>query len=222
MSLWRQPIRVAMGGNFVVHPDARSSPAGLSLLEAYMEGAQDLSLTDSANDASRILMERLGFRTLMPFSTGWARALRPSRYAVHALCSLANPVISTSLSFVTKPLCGFADALANGLSLNPFRPTESPLHAVELDAEALLTFFSDFSNGHAIVPQYDVHSLSCLLSFMQRMHPDTELRKLGLRDASDTIVGWYLYYVRPGAVGQVIQIGCERQFLREVLDHLFH
>ena len=78
MSARGETIRVAFGGNFVVHPEARSGPAGLRLLERYAEGGQDLSLSDSANDASRMLLERLGFRTILPLSVSWMRPLRPA------------------------------------------------------------------------------------------------------------------------------------------------
>jgi hypothetical protein len=59
MSLCGQPIRVAFGGNFVVSPEARKSLAGMRLLGTYMAGEQDLSATDSANDISRTLLEKL-------------------------------------------------------------------------------------------------------------------------------------------------------------------
>lgn len=68
MSKRGQPIRVASGGNFVVQPEARSTLAGLHLLKAYVAGDQDLSLTDSANNISRDLLERLGFRTILPLA----------------------------------------------------------------------------------------------------------------------------------------------------------
>ena len=129
MSLRGRSIRAAFGGNFVVHPEARSSPAGLHLLKAYMAGDQDLSLTDSANDLSRILMGPLGFRTIVPFSVSWARPLRPSLYAVHAMSCAIAPALSASLKFVAKPFCGVADGVAARLSSSPFRQTESPLHA---------------------------------------------------------------------------------------------
>ena len=68
MSVCGEPIRVAFGGNFVVDPQARSNLAGMRLLGTYMAGDQDLSQTDSANDVSRALLERFGFRTILPLT----------------------------------------------------------------------------------------------------------------------------------------------------------
>jgi hypothetical protein len=222
MSLCGQPIRVAYGGNFIVDPLARSNLAGLRLLGAYMAGNQDLSATDSANDVSRNLLERLGFRTILPLSIHWARPLRPAHYAVYSMSHVAGPVLSTSLKFAAKPFCGIVDSLVARLSFNPFRQTEPNLHAAELDVETLLHCLGEFRSGYSLWPEYDDHSLKWLLTFMDRMHARGDLRKLVLRDDSQKIVGWYIYYLRPDAVGEVVQIGGERQFTKDILDHLFH
>src|SRR5580658_7920974 len=76
MAMGGEPIRVAFGGNFVVHPDGRSYLAGPRLLGAYMHGDYDIWQTDSANDLSRKLLESLGFRTLPALNIHWGRPLR--------------------------------------------------------------------------------------------------------------------------------------------------
>jgi len=57
---------------------------------------------------------------------------------------------------------------------------------------------------------------------MERMHSHAEFRKVVVRDDHLKILGWYIYYVKPGAVSQVVQIGGERKFTGDVLDHLFY
>ena len=222
MSLRGESIRVALGGNFVVHPEARSTPAGVRLLAAYMAGDQDLSLTDSANDASRYLLERLGFSTIVPFSMSWARPLRPAHYAVHGVSRLTGPALSAILKFATKPFCSVIDGIGAALSFGPFRQTMSFLHAEELDLETLLGCLAEFRGEYSLWPEYDLDSLKCLLAFMERMHPHSHFRKVVLRDDGQKIVGWYVYYLKPGDVGQVVQISGERKFTKEVLDHLFY
>jgi len=220
MSVRGKLIRVAFGGNFVVHPEARTTLAGLHLLKTYMAGDQDLSLTDSANDLSRALLERLGFRTIVPFSVSWARPLRPSHYVVHAASSVMGPALSASLKFVAKPFCSLVDSVAG--RFRPFRQTASPLHGVELDAETLLQCMKEFRGHFSLSPEYDIHSLNSLLAFMEKMHPRMDLRKVVVSDDRQKVVGWYIYYVKSGAVAQVVQIGGERKFTKDVLDHLFH
>jgi hypothetical protein len=217
-----EPIRVAFGGNFVVDPEARSNLAGMRLLGTYMAGNQDLSQTDSANNVSRSLLERLGFRTILPFSVHWARPLRPGHYAIYALSRLTGPALSAGLRFAAKPFCSVADSMAVKFASSPFRQTEPTLHGAELDVETLLHCLTEFRAGYSLWPEYDLHSLTWLLAFMDRMQTRGDLRKVVLRDDSQKIIGWYIYYVKPGAVGEVVQIGGERQFTKDILDHLFH
>ena len=223
MSLRGEPVRIAYGGNFVVHPEFRNTLAGLHLLRSYMAAGQDLSQTDSANDTSRALLERLGFTTILPFSIHWLRPLRPARCLTCAMAHWSRNALSVALEFVSRPFCNAADGLAARLSSSPFRQTESPLRATELDAKTLLACLAEFRGGYSLWPDYDVRSLSWLLSFMERMkgHGDG-LRRLVLRDASSKIVGWYIYYQTRGGFADVAQIGGARQHIKSILDHLFH
>ena len=220
MSLHGNPIRVALGGNFVVDPEARSSLAALDLLTAYMAGDQDVSLTDSANELSKSLQEQLGFRTLRPLSLHWARPLRPARYTVHGISKLTRPVISTTLKIASKPFCGAVDWMTARLPFSPFRQARPALKAADLDVETLLRCVDEFHSDCSIQPEYELDSLKWLLSFMERMHPRAELRKIVLRDSNQKIAGWYIYYLKPGDVAQVVQIGGPRQSAADVLDHL--
>jgi len=222
MSVCGEPIRVAFGGNFVVDPEARANLAGMRLLGTYMAGSQDLSQTDSANNVSRSLLERLGFRTIVPLSIHWARPLRPCHYAVYAASRLAAPRLSAALRFAANPFCSVLDNMATSFSSSPFRQTASPLRAAELDVDTLLHCLANFRSGYSLWSEYDVHSLSWLLSFMDRTQTRGQLRKVVLRDDSQKILGWYIYFVKPGAVGEVVQVGGDPQSIKDILDHLFY
>jgi hypothetical protein len=222
MSVRGQSIRVAFGGNFMVQPGARSSLAGLRLLADYMAGSQDLSQTDSATDISKQLLERLGFRTIVLLSIRWHRPLRPTRYLVRGMSKLAGPVLGGGLKLATWPLCSATDAAAARLSFNPFRQADSPLHAAELEIDVLLECLNQFRCDCSIQPECDADALRWLLAFMERMHPGANLRRIALRDDSQKLIGWYIYYRKPGDVGQVVQLGGERKFIKGILEHLFH
>jgi len=218
-----EPVRIAYGGNFVVHPDFRTTLAGLHLLRTYMAGPQDLSQTDSANDTSRALLERLGFTTIVPYSTYWVRLLRPSRSATYAITHVTDSALATSLEFICRPFCNIADGFAARSSASPFRQVESGLQASDLDIDTLMSCVAEFRQGFSFWPDYDPESLRWLLTFMQRMKGHGEdLRKVVLRDESGKIVGWYIYYRTRGGFGSVAQLGGDRKRIKEVLDHLFY
>jgi len=109
------------------------------------------------------------------------------------------------------------------LSSSPFQLAPSHLHSTDLDIETLLGCLREFGSGNSLWPEYDVPSLSWLLSFMQRMKGHgKELRKVALRDDSQKTVGWYIYYRTPGGIGEVVQLGGSRPYIKAILDHLFY
>lgn len=222
MSLRGQVIRIAFGGNFVVHPESRTSLAGMHLLGTYMAGGQDLSQTDSANDLSRALLRRLGFRTILPFSIHWLRLLQPGHYAVHAISRLVGPALSACLRLASKPFCSALDGAAARLSSSPFRQVKPRLQATELDIETLFRCLTEFRAGFSLWPEYEVQSLTWLLNFMERMRAYGDLRKVALRDDHGNVLGWYIYYRKARGVGEVVQIGGSRPFIKDILDHLFY
>lgn len=218
-----ETVRIAYGGNFVVHPDFRNTLAGLHLLRTYMAGPQDLSQTDSANDTSRALLERLGFSTILPYSVHWVRLLRPARCATFALSQFKKNGLTSSIDFVSKPLCNVADGLATKLSGSPFRQSGSELKATLLRVETLLHCLQEYRTGYSMWPQYDVTSLRWLLDFMQRMEGHgKDLRRLALHDGSGDVVGWYIYYRNPDGFAQVVQVGGARKKIEQILHHLFY
>jgi Acetyltransferase (GNAT) family len=218
-----EPVRIAYGGNFVVHPEFRNTLAGLHLLRTYMAGTQDLSQTDSANDTSRALLERLGFTTIVPHSVHWIRLLRPTRCATYALARFSEGALAASLAFVSRPLCSAVDHFAATMPASPFHQKQSRLQAAELDVPTLLHCMAEFRQGYSFGPDYDADSLGWLLAFMQKVKGHGEhLRKIVLRDDTGKTVGWYIYYRTPGKVGEVAQLGGEKKWMKQILDHLFY
>ena len=222
MSAGGEPIRVAYGGNFVVHPKARSSLAARRLLAALIGGTQDLTLTDSANDLSRKIVERIGFRNIPALNFHWARPLRPSQCAVYALSRSTGRRVSAGLRLAAKPFCVVADNMAARLSGGLFRQTKSHLRGTELDVETLLHCLVEFRKGYSLWPEYDGLSLKWLLNFMEQIPTRGELRKIVVRDHSQKIMGWYIYYMKSAGVGEVVQIGCDVKHTKVILDHLFY
>lgn len=216
-----QLIRIAYGGNFVVHPQFRTTLAGLHLLRTYMAGPQDISQTDSANDTSRALLERLGFTTILPYSVHWVRLLRPARSLTFGLSQVTGSSLAASVELISRPFCNLADGLAVRVH-GPFRQSPTALKAADLDLEELLHCMAQFRTAYSLWPEYDAPSLHWLLDFMERMKGHGKgLRKLILRDGGDgNVVGWYIYYRNPGGFAQVVQLGGERKRIHEILDHL--
>jgi hypothetical protein len=220
MSLRGEAIRVGYIGNFVIHPSARSGLAAPGLLGAFVAGNQDLLLTDSANDITRHLLQRLAFKTIPALNIRWMRPLSLAQCAVYAASRGMNRALASSIRIATKPFSRIMDHLTRKL-LNPGPVSKTPLHPEELSLGTLLRCLSELQKSYSLWPEYDAQSLQWVLQFMRRNQKRGTLRCIALRDETSSIVGWYLYHSRPGAVGEVVQVGGQSDVFKTILEHLF-
>jgi hypothetical protein len=217
MTLNGRPILAAISTQFMVDPSRRGLP-GVRLLKTFLSGPQDLSMTDGATELTRKVWEGLGGARSILYSLHWTRPLRPSRYIVSLLGGrkVFRPVISGA-----RPICGVVDALAARMRASPFRLIrQSPQE--ELSVEALLACLSEFPGKDSLRPEYDEYSLKWLVEKASQKRCWGDLRKVVVRDAEGEITGWYLYYVKRGATGEVLQIAARPAAIDRVLDHLFY
>ena len=222
MSLQGETIRLAFGSNLVVDPQGRASIIAMQLVKAFMKGTQDISITDSANEMSRPLLRSLGFATVPIYSLQWARPLRPFQYGFDTLSRFKKSRTVGAIASIAKPISRLADVLATRSRLSPFRQLESEHHDEELDTETLLQCLNTIPSRHWILPEYDLDSLNWVLEFVSQKKVFGDLRKAQVRDKDQKIVGWYIYSLARGNVGEVFQIGAESPSINIVLDHLFH
>ncbi len=219
MLLSGHPIRVGFAGNFVVHPNGRSGVAAPSLLGAYIAGDQDLLITDTANNISRHLMERLGFQTIPELNIHWARPLRASQYLIHGLARGMSPRASTALRLATKPFWGVANRVAENI-FNHSGKAKAPLYASELTVESLLDGLTGFLKDRTLQAQYRMEELRWLLRFMGRNSKRGTLRGVLLHDGGHKTVGWYLYYANRGGIGEVVRTAGPLDLFQDIFGHL--
>jgi len=212
-----RPIKVAVSNNFMVEPGNRHTLAGIQLLKIFFEGVQDISLAEGGN-LSRQLWERFGGTTALLYSNHWIRPLRPCQYVTSLLrqWKFFVPLVA-----ISRPLCRALDALAIRLPPNNFMKSAPPFPDEELDVATFLACLSDFAGEYWLYPEYDNCSLQWFLDFLAEKKNYGTLRKLVVRNQDQKIIGWYLYYVNPGGVSEVLQIGANSNSIHDVLDHLF-
>jgi len=219
MLLDGMPVCVALSSQFIVDPNSRALGAGVGLLKAFLTGPQDLSLTDEANNASRKLWEGLGGSTALLYSVQWTRLLRPSRFVVS---HFEGRGALSLLASASKPLCNLLDAALARKSPHRFRQTEPKVSGEELNADGLLACLSEFSGSRSLWPEYDEYSLKWLLETITRQTRRGALRKVAIHNSRWEVIGWYLYYLNPRGLSQVVQLVAKKNSIGEVLDHLFY
>jgi hypothetical protein len=218
MRLGDTPIRVAVPTQFMVHPESRGV-AGVQLMRRFLDGPQDLSLSDRGNEGARRLWERLGGSASLLYSVFWRRPLRPARYAMvrRARTRLAEAAIAAA-----GPLWGLMDA-AVGVLAEPAIPAYPPAGCLEpLTGAWLVEHFSAFMPPGVLQPTYEVASLQMVLQEVAAKTRLGTLRSRLVRDADGQTIGWYLYFANPRGVSQVVQLAGRPERVGDVLGHMLY
>ena len=219
-----QPIRVVISLHFMVEPESRSTLAGVELLKTLFSGSQDLVFTDGAGLLGRKMWEGVGGSISHLYSQRWMRILRPVRQVISTLNKHGASGGSKLFSYTTpvlSPLIRLADLTAARMLPRYFSRATSPYSEEELAVETVLTHLPRFARGLALRPLYNEHSLQWLFDQAAQVKLYGDFKKVQLRDEQGEVVGWYLYYLKRGGLGSVIQLAARKNSEGEVIDHLF-
>ena len=211
-----QPIRVAVGCQFMVDPDRRHALTALQLARAAFSGPQDLFIADGANGLSRRIWAGLGGTEPLLYNLHWTRPLRPARYVLSLLGERA--AFLRALTFAARPLAVLVDALSARLRPNRFHREELAEEA--LNSATMLAHLPEVMNGNALQPAYDAQSLAWLLEQTGRKRRHGKLRARTVLDGERRLVGWYLHYVKAGGLSEVVQIAARDGWFDRVLQRL--
>lgn len=216
------PIRIGCSGQLVADPGARRG-IGALLLRHYLAGPQELTITDGATDAVRRMWERLGGSTGHLRSLNWTRVFKPGRLAGGALAARAGRRDGTQRPGL--PLLSVLDLLAGWAARGaPQRshPTARPeTHAEPLEPSALVMHLPAVAGQLLLVPDYDEAFATWLFAEMAAVRSRGELVRCLVRDTQGRVLGWYVSYLQPGGVSQVLQVAAAERDVGAVLDHLF-
>jgi hypothetical protein len=217
MWLGRRPVRAVVTHTFMVEPGSRAGLSAIDLAGALLATRQDLLLAEGGHP-SRLILERLGGSTALLYSLRWTRPLRPSRYLLSYLTRRGLPA---AISWPLRPACAAADAVLPLVLGRSLRPARSWLASEDLGVDVLLRAMSESSDERALRPEYDRASLTWLLDLLASRPDRGRLLRVAVRDDRGDLAGWYLYYLNPGGISEVVQIGARRHSMGGVLDHLF-
>ncbi len=212
-----KPIVAAMSSQFVVHPDSRSQMVGIRLLQEYFNGPQDLSIADEANDTAKKLWEGFGGATALLYSLYWTRALRPAQFAqslVQKRKRLAPWIAGL------HPLVRVLDMVAERFPGNPLRPPRTDASARSVGHERLWSYLSEFDGLHALRPEYSLAVWQWILQRAQDKRHCGTLQHMAVTDDKYEPIGWYLYYLNPGGISEVLSMAAKPRWSPVVLAHL--
>ncbi|HYK96198.1 MAG TPA: hypothetical protein VE011_10085 [Candidatus Dormibacteraeota bacterium] len=200
------------GSNLVVLPGHRGG-IGSQIIAEYLTRSSELAIVDEVEGRPFRLFSRLGM-VAMPQSVRWTLPLSPLRHVI-SLVGDHVPGIAAA-----GPLAGLVDRAARRMQRSPFHYRASELVAEPLSDGGLARLLSAFGSPEQLRPVTSDGSTEWLLRRARGMRQHGELQLMALRDGDGPVVGWYVYYAKRGAAGEVLQLVADGAWTNAVLDHL--
>jgi hypothetical protein len=210
------PLRAAVSSHFMVDPAAQAGLVAVRLVKAFLEGPQDVSIADEANDDARRLWEGLGGCTSLVHSLHWTRALRPARFALSFLRQ--RPSLKP-FALMAEPAARVADAIANRLPASFFYQSPPLLRSDDVSDDTVLASLPKFAGATSLRVEHDERTFRGLLELADAQRGG-RVEKVVVRNERDA-VGWYLYRVDSAKVADVVQIAAAPRSVDGVVEHLF-
>ncbi|HVK88904.1 MAG TPA: hypothetical protein VM513_32515 [Kofleriaceae bacterium] len=218
------PVRMAFGArslwaavctHFCVAPKKRG-PTGLQLLRHHFAGPQELSITDSANEAARRVWSHAGGEAVTSCSLYFMRPLRPAEWVLSLAARRAAPErVAQRLSSFGRPV----DWLLTRVPQSHFHQPPPSTHGEPLDTSTMATTFPELARERRLVPIYEPATLAWYLERAPRLGP---LESALVRDAKGKVLGWYIYCRTRDRTAELLQFVASPPAAGQVLDHLMH
>lgn len=196
-------LRGGIAGSLMVANPRRDPLAGARLLRAFLNGPQDISLSETANPVSYRMWTRLGGSSVPALSMDFMRVLRPAGLAV------ALAVEKTGVAKALRPLARLIDRVALRLPDHPFdlQPADGqPAVGRAATEDELVPHLLRLAQAYPLHPDWDTETAHWFLDHAQQKERHGDLRRRLVFDRRGALLGCCLYYGRPGGIAWVLQM----------------
>jgi len=193
-------LRAACCSHLVVDPRHRAGAAGALLIGRCLQGPQDLTISDTANDVVARVWSTFGGRADAARSCEWMHVLRPGRLATRLARQWAS---GTRPNRGDLPVPGLPLHIAARFVPRLRVPQEPNVHSEPLTVAQAVDELPAAARGLRLRADYDEAYLRWLFGRLETMPGEVVLRMV--RRASRA-VGWYVYVLGPTGRGRVLQV----------------
>lgn len=224
MQIDARPVSAAVCGALMVDDKASDPMAAARLLKTFMNGSQDLSLSETAGDATLAMWRQLRGSVLSQHSLDWLRVIRPGGLA------LETATRRLGAARLLAPLARLADRrmrrpdprratprwaalpedfrVAGGLAVEPLTP------------DAFADLVRAHTDGFALRRDWSQAALAQVMADIVHKSAYGALRIGAVRARGGAVVGGFAYHCRPGATARVLDILARPERAGPVLDCL--
>lgn len=218
MTVNGQHFRAAISSQFIVDPACRAGFVAVGLAKAFLNGRQDLSISDEASDISRKIWEGLGGTTSLWHSMRWTRPLRPARFA---LSFLRERYGMAPFAAAAEPFARLSDAIAARLARGRlYQDLPESSRQDELCETVFLSLLPGFAGDRNLRMEYDARTYRWLIDLARQRRAGGHLCTAIVRK-THTVMGWYVFHIGSDRTADVLQIAADPSTMPYVLDHLF-
>ncbi|EJN02146.1 hypothetical protein [Phyllobacterium sp. YR531] len=200
MTLGDIPLQAAICGPLMVEDHLGDPLAGARLLRAFLAGPQDLSLSETANETSRVMWSKLRGKVLPAYSLEWVRVLRPAAFAAD--------MASQRFGFLRygKMLSGPFDMFAHRLMKTgtpelPQRITDS-----SVDQEGMASLITSCLKQYALRPDWETSTLKSILQVANSKSAYGTVHCRMVQNRAGVPLGAYIFHGNLGETVRVLQI----------------
>lgn len=217
MTFRGERLRAAIAGSLMVEDPVQNPLAGARLLRSVRSGPQDLSISETANDVSMGMWERMGDSAVAGYSLQWVRVFRPAAFAT-AMASdrmgaarLLGPVAAMTDLSVGR----FIGMSSDSAQAKPPRHKTS-----DISGSALADLIAELAQDYALRPRWDGDTLEWMLDQAATKPRYGAMRSHIVQTQRGRALGCYIYYLRPGGVAWVLQILAHPKAYAAVVESL--
>jgi hypothetical protein len=217
MLLDGRSIQAAAAGSLMVDRPEQNPTAGARLLRTFLNGPQDLSFSETANEISQRMWEKAGGERLPASSLDWLRVLRRAGFAVSLASGAFRP------AGLLRPVASGIDLILDRSGHNPLMPVSQSAGFTDAEAtsEEIAALIPALSESYALHPDWEAPGLPFLLSHAESKERYGKLYRRIVYARNGQPGGCYLYYARAGGVAWVLQVLARPDAIGITLDSIF-
>jgi hypothetical protein len=198
-------LRAAFCGALMVRDRASDPMAGARLLKGFLAGSQDVSLSETANKTSREMSRALKGKALAPYSLEWMKVLRPAAFGCDT--ALRNSPLRRFALPVARGLDGLHQWSGLGRIDKDFhRHSQGPLSVRLVDSKAFADVIGPLTSHYDLRLDWtDSQLRSVVAQAFEKPRYGQAIAAL-VTDTKGYPIGAFLYHLRQGGVGRVLQV----------------
>ena len=216
LSFEGRPLRGAVCGSLMVDERDGDPFAGARLMRSFLNGPQDISLSETANAVSEGMWRKLRGTVLPAYSLEWVRVLRPSAFAID-VAARSVPAMRL-LRPAVIPIDGVVRRLAPGLLRAPVNAAAEDHETGQAELTDLILRIIAKTPMH---PAWSQSGLRRMLADASRKSRYGSFVARAVTARGGAPIGAFLYHADRGRIAHVLQVVALPGQTGTVLDRLF-